>query len=67
MEAASTEEIGEWLSGLFFWRQVKCHVGALQSITSTIEREREVRKLLELRKGREAASFRMRLEGDPFF
>jgi hypothetical protein len=49
MEAASTEEIGEWLSGLFFWGQVKCHVRALQSITSTIEREREVRKLLELR------------------
>jgi uncharacterized protein YciI len=49
MEAASNEEIGEWISSLIFWGRIKWTVRALQSLTSTIEREHKVRRLLEAR------------------
>ncbi len=42
MEADSAEEVGQLLGSLPFWGQMKWDVRALQSISSTVERERGI-------------------------
>lgn len=42
LEAASSEEVGQLLGSLPFWGMVKWHVRPLQSVRSTIERERRI-------------------------
>ena len=42
MEADSAEEVGQLLGSLPFWGQMKWEVRALQSLSSTVERERGI-------------------------
>ena len=42
MEADSAEEVGQLLGSLPFWGQMKWEVRALQSLSSTVERERSI-------------------------
>ena len=42
MEADSAEEVGRLLGSLPFWGQIKWEVRALQSLSSTVERERSI-------------------------
>lgn len=49
MEANSNEDVGEWISSLIFWGRMKWTVRALQSLSSTVERENKVGQLLEAR------------------
>ncbi len=42
IEAASAEELGEMLASLPFWGLVKWEVRPLQSVRSTVDRERNV-------------------------
>ncbi len=45
-EADSSEELGQLLSTLPFWGQMKWQVRALESMNSTVERERGLRQRL---------------------
>ena len=49
MEANSNEDVGEWISGLIFWGRIKWTVRALQSLSSTVEREHKVCRIVEAR------------------
>ncbi len=42
MEADSAEEVGQLLGSLPFWGQIKWDVRAMQSLSSTVERERGI-------------------------
>ncbi len=42
MEADSAEEVGQLLGSLPFWGQMKWDVRAMQSLSSTVERERSI-------------------------
>jgi len=42
LEADSSEEVGEILATMPFWGLIKWHVRPLQSVRSTIERERRI-------------------------
>jgi len=42
MEADSAEEVGQLLGSLPFWGQMKWEVRAMQSLSSVVERERDI-------------------------
>ena len=42
MEADSAEEVGQLLGSLPFWGQMKWEVRGMQSLSSTVERERGI-------------------------
>jgi Muconolactone delta-isomerase len=52
LEAGSSEEVGTLLSSLPFWGMMEWHVRPLQSMRSTVERERALLERLKAQTGR---------------
>jgi hypothetical protein len=52
LEAGSSEEVGTLLTSLPFWGMMKWHVRPLQSMRSTVERERALLERLKAQTGR---------------
>jgi hypothetical protein len=52
LEAASSEEVGQLLGSLPFWAMMKWHVRPLQSMRSTVDRERRLLENLRTQVGR---------------
>jgi hypothetical protein len=52
LEAGSSEEVGTLLTSLPFWGMMKWHVRPLQSMRSTVERERASLERLKAQTGR---------------